>query len=535
MTRGLQRGRPWLLGALILALVFALGKPPTGLDALLLSSKGERQFLDQWLDVNGKVRLRPFSRSELPDPRWSSGDLHPETDGTTLWILPKDLRLREVPLMVRHLEVQAYGWELPPYATGRRLQALQEIAAAALAAREAKAWVPWRWELALRRRHLEDIAHRAGGWRDLFEVAGQPLAQRLDRIRMLLPKTPLDPEDRACVQRFFNAVAVHPEQAEGLLALELREALPLAAFRVSVQRMTREITEFTRGDFERFKSTGQIGTDSSRKAEDYPEQGRRLWEALELDRRRAGLDQARSTGDSRTLATLETEAIRAVQAAVHRYPWSDEGWSGTTSTPDEIRHRRAMNCVGMSLLIHGCLQTLGIPHEAVELPRHIALAVRAAEGADWLLDATASAEPQPLQGQLPEGAPVFLRPDALKARYGDNLAHRGTAEPGLAGAVLNNTSLAGPLATATWHHLHAWNPAYLLAFQNRYQDALRMRRDHQAREALAGITRLTPDDPAVWVDAWALETELHHPGRAREAWQCAQQVAKARGETKGSP
>jgi hypothetical protein len=514
------------LTALLLALGALLGRPPAGLDALLLPTQGERDFQTQWLDLNGKIRLRPFSRRELPDWRWSAGDFHRQADGTALLILPEDVRLREVPLLVRDLETEAWGTAIPTTSFGRRLQALQEIAAAALAAREARAWAPWRWVLAHRRAQLEDMSRRAGGWRSLFEVEGLPLKERLTRIRALLRETPMDPEDRACAQRFLETVAVRPDQAEGRLAAELREAWPLAALRVSVQRMTREITEFTRADFDRFQSSGQIEANSPRNAEDYPEQGKRLWEVLELDCRRAALEHARAAGD-RALGALELEAVKAVQAAVRRYPWSAEGWSGRTSTPDEIRRTRAMNCVGMSLLIHGCLQALGIPHQAVQLPRHAAVAVRTADGGDWLLDATTSAEPLTLGGQLPEGSATYLRPEALKERYGDNLAHRDRAETALAVAVLNNNAPASPLSSASWNHLLAWDPAYLLGFQNRYQESLKLGRLDEAAPALEGATRLVPDDPGLWVDAWTLETDLHHPSRARAAWQKAQQAANA--------
>jgi len=528
--------RPWglCLGwwfAICAALTLAVWcvTPPSGLDALLMPTRSERSFHEKWLTLNGRIEPLLFGRGELQDWRWSGHRFHRKVDGSALLILPRDLRLLEVPVVVKDLEEELWGSETPSFATSRRLTALLEITEASLQVRGADTWFLPRWLLERRRSRIWEIRYRTGNCHDLFELEGVPPGQRLARLRELLPKVALDSEDRRIVQDFLQIVSAHPDWAEERLVPELREALSLAVFQVAAHRMARGMTTFTRAEFRHFQEAGQIKAGSKRKEADYPEAGRSLWAVLDMDGRARELALARQTVDAARIQAMEESALRAIQAQVHRYPWSDLGWGGMTATPDEIVKTKAMNCVGMSLLMHALLQSLGIDHQAVDLPSHIAMAVNTTGGGDWLADATGGAEPIPLKGELPRDTPAFLRPGVLARDCPDNLAHRHSAERGLAVAMLDNYgSQAIPPSGGV--HGEAWNPFHLVICEKGYDTALRGGRTLEAAVRLDKLKRLLADEPEVWVDVWALELELGRKKNAASAWKRAMEKATTRAQ-----
>lgn len=491
--------RPWRLPALLLAgaLGWALLMPPTGLRAWAFPTENERSFHAEWLNHQLGVYAYPAPRAQRPQPLLTS------YDHTGNLQIPRDLRVGELPGLVADLEAYALGGDRPAFGLGRTLASSAQLALAV--ARTHRPWPGTGWWHAWWLRRLEG---------SLGAVARQTPAATGD-LDAWVRQTHPDPEQQALLRAFLADLRRAPSQVESRLAAFWTDHLAVGLFDLGAQRLARRLTVFSAWDLEVFRRQRKLLEEPT---DPLPEIPRRLWEALEIDGRAQALIAARCRQEAARVAELERQALKAILVEVHRFPWSLEDGEGSRGAPAQMLATKDLRCLGMSTLMHALLRNLGIRHEALAMPQHVALLATTADGRTWVLDATRDAEVRPLAIPLP--ADQDVRAEAMG--YEDHVSRR-PAQSFLAAALLWNLSMhlhLGPDPTRQpWRRRFlAWNPDDLNALQSFHRAS---RHPEAARAWLLRILTRTPHDPAANLDLWALGQEKGRKREAQDAWERA--------------
>jgi hypothetical protein len=498
----------------VLVLGWTCLRPPTGLEARVLATRSDQAFFERWLKIQCDLELRPMTRRALASG--PTAIMAGAPDSRLVLKLPQDLRLWEVPAVVGDLERRVYGEDLPAFATSRTLAQLLEIALGVCRERVRTASVLIRWRERRRLAFLESwrgrVAQGQPPGQAGLALEAVPLPEALRRLGLDLPRRFPDLEQQGRLRHFLEAVQARPGELEELLARELEEALPFAAFQVGAQRLARGLLCFTQADLQAFRAKRKtLRTDPrALRLEEQP-----LWSMVGIPERALGLAQARRSGDRDRLAALELDAMTALQGAVAQFPWSEEEDDAARGAPALMLTSKNLRCVGMAVLIHACLRSLGIAHDGMGLPLHVAILARTADGREWVLDATGETAPKAMRIPLPAGRKTM----AQALGYPD-YACRMPAERLLAAAILwNQTSEHAQETPGRLHpwrqRFFAWNPEDLNALQSYY---LRQTRPEGARLWLQRILRQTPDDPAAHLELWALERDRGQQASAQAVW-----------------
>jgi hypothetical protein len=130
--------------------------------------------------------------------------------------------------------------------------------------------------------------------------------------------------------------------------------------------------------------------------------GKKLKESLGIDGYKVRLRDARAAVESDrsetreqkqlALADLEKEICNKMLLEIGRYPWTDIDTSNAPSEPAKMLATKRMICTGKSVISHEFLEELGIRHDALSIPGHIALMVYLSDGKEYVFDPTNGTE-----------------------------------------------------------------------------------------------------------------------------------------------